>query len=114
MPMMTSDQINTALQFLEIVSTDTLIGGLTSNRATDEQDCAFRQELAYRMRQERMRRDVAPADEATQLRDKLQAIVDCYGVGTRDKLKLQEQLGHYIMEGKALLDDIKARETTQR
>ncbi len=52
---------------------------------------------------------VAPREK---IRHILQAIVDCYGVGTRDPNKLLENLGHFIMEGKQVLDELKMIEKT--
>lgn len=43
------------------------------------------------------------------LRDALQAIVDCYGVGTRDPVKRLANLGHYIDEARAALAKAEGR-----
>lgn len=105
---MTSDDICSVIQFHELVSADLLIKALGSRHTDGEQDRAIREELSFRLFQERRRR--ATADDAADVRVKLQAIVDCYGVGTKDKHKLLENLGHHILEAKELLDGIKARE----
>lgn len=44
------------------------------------------------------------------IRDALQAIVDCYGVGYQDKENLLANLGAFIMEGKGVLDRLKTAE----
>jgi hypothetical protein len=44
------------------------------------------------------------------VRKALQAIIDCYGVGTKDQAKLLEHLGGYIMEARDLLQKIKTEE----
>jgi hypothetical protein len=49
--------------------------------------------------------------ENQNLRDALQAIVDCYcyNVGTGDRDKALFNLGHYILEAKELLESLRKR-----
>jgi hypothetical protein len=54
--------------------------------------------------------DMDSIPDATKIIHALRAIIACYGVGTRDKAKLLENLGHYILEAKTILDGIEGHD----